>query len=281
MSALNNVDMLKKVITDSSVDVALKAIESLDQDAKWAIEPLLEIYNAGYAKRKYLSALALIKLREPRVIELLIRDLRAVKMWGHRDGDVNVTAALALGYAERSPEIIEALRQVMIEKETALGFFDTMGFFIPKLGLPQSVSCCLSEVAGLSLVELGDRDSGTQIVHLAILHWHRFNLHKEEFIKYMYKSGWETTISDVASLLQQRPETVVSCLGVIGDEQCVEPLIEALKHEIPDIRKKAIEALANVGGERALRAIAQATDDKNRGVRHTAQKMVKKLSRDK
>ena len=97
----------------------------------------------------------------------------------------------------------------------------------------------------------------------------------------MYESGWESTISDVASLLQQSPQTVVSCLGIIGDEQCVEPLIEALKHETPDIRKKAIKALANIGGERALEAITQATNDKKWGVRRTAQKMVKKLSRDK
>jgi len=282
MNTVTNVDSLKKAITDSRFEIALKAIESLDQDAEWAIEPLLEIYKAGHPRLKYLSALALIKLREPRVKELLLQDLRATDKWGHRDGNVNVVAAWALACVERNPEIIEALRQAMTEKETVSGWFSTMGFVIPKLGMPQSEPYTLQEVAGLSLVELGDKDSGKQIVQLAIQDWH-WHIPKERFIKYMYDSGWESTISDVASLLQNKQclPTVISCLGIIGDEQCVDPLIKALKHETPDIRKKAIEALANIGGVRALEAITHATNDKNWGVRHTAQKMIKKLSRDK
>jgi HEAT repeat protein len=278
MSTLNRADGLRKAMTESRFDDALKTIESLDQDADWAIEPLLEIYNDGTSRSKYLSALALIKLREPRVITLLIQDLQARNEFGHRDGEVNVIAALALGSAERSPEIIEALRQAMTDKEPVYGFFQSMGFFIPKLGLPQSVACKLQEVAGLSLVELGDKDSGKEIVELAILDWY-WSIPKEDFIKYMHECGWESTVSHVASLMDQSPKIVVSCLNAIGDEQCVEPLIEASKYKDSGIRKKAIEALGNIGGEQALGAITQATKDKKWAVRRTAKKMIKKLSK--
>jgi HEAT repeat protein len=280
MSVLKNVESLKKTIIDSRFELALEAVESLDPNAGWAIKPLLEIYNNYYPKQKYLSALALIKLGEPRVIELLLRDLTALDKWGHRDGTLNVAAALALGSAERSPEIIEALRQALTEEEYIVGFVNSLGFIVPQLGLGTIVSYKLQEAAGLSLVKLGDKESGKQIVQLAVEDWH-WHIPKEVFIQYMYASGWESTISYLASLLQGNPEIVVSYLDAIGVEQCVEPLTEALKHKTPNIRKKALKALANIGGERALTAIHQTTDDKNWGVRRTAGRMVKKLSKGK
>lgn len=278
MNVLNNVGSLKKTILESNYEVGRKAIDSLDREAKWAIEPLLEIYNNYSPRFKYLSALGLIKLGEPRVIDLLLRDLKALDKWGHRDGALNVAAALALGYTEKSPEIIEALRQALTEKEYIVGFINSLGFIIPKLGLGTIVSYKLQEAAGLSLVELGDKESGKQIVQLAVNDWH-WHIPKEVFVKYMYDSGWESVISDLASLLQGNTDVVVSYLDAIGVEQCVEPLTEALNHKTPNIRKKALKALAKIGGEHALAAITQATNDANWGVRRTATSLVKKLSR--
>ena len=278
MGTSNIVDRLAKTILSGKIEEASEIIRTLDPDTKLGTEPLLEIYRTGFPTAKYLSALALARLGEIRLTGFLLQDLQAKNEFGHRDGDANVVAALGLGHVENNPLVIEALRQAMREKKDIYGW--VTGISIPRLGLPQTSCFMLQEVAGYSLVLQGDKDSGKQIVRWAILNWH-YHIPKEIFIKFMFDSGWESTISDLVSLFELDPQTVVSCLGVIGDERCVEPLTEALKHQEQDVRKKAIEALGKIGGDRALEAITQAINDKKRGVRQAAKKMQKKLLRDR
>lgn len=198
-----------------------------------------------------------------------------------RDGRVEVRAmaALALGGVEDDSRVVEALRQALDDEDVV--WASTTGVAIPLLGYPQT-GYSVAEVAGLSLVKLGDKESTKRIVQLALEKWYRGDENpKEDFVRFMFMLGWESVIAELALMCEHKArfirEKAVSCLAAIGDAQVIEPLIDLLNHEDTNVRKKAVQALGEIGDSSALEALTQVAQDKKRAVRGAAKKSMKQI----
>ena len=195
---------------------------------------------------------------------------------------VRAMAALALGGAKNDPRVVEALR-LALDDTTAL-YLDATCVAIPILGIPQS-SYSVAEVAGLSLIRLGDRDSARRIARLAIEKWDygegSGEKKKEHFFRYMFKCGWDTVVAELGLMSRHKKRScrrrAVSCLAAIAGPQVVQPLVGFLKDKDTTVRKRAVEALGQVGDSGALQALSQATADKKWTVRRAAKKAIARI----
>lgn len=209
--------------------------------------------------------------------DLLIRAL------GDSDPGVRTVAALALGSVPDDPRVIEALRQALGDHESTV--YSEIGLVIPALGTPGFMYYAVSEIAGLTLARLGDKESEQRIVQFAsrLVSKRPTSCY---FLKYLYELGWESVIPELARRLQKMPEAyvrdrqeLVKCLGTIGSPEVIEPLTQALKDNHKDVRKEAAQALGDIGNPGALAALTEAKNDKHRSVRGTAKKAIKKIEK--
>lgn len=69
----------------------------------------------------------------------------------------------------------------------------------------------------------------------------------------------------------------VDALGEIGDQRAYEHLVRMLEDPDHDVRFACVVALGNMGDKRAIGPLSEACHDKNGYVRSIAQEMVEKL----
>jgi HEAT repeat protein len=69
----------------------------------------------------------------------------------------------------------------------------------------------------------------------------------------------------------------VDALGEIGDQRAYEPLVRMLGDPDHDVRFACVVALGTIGDERSIGPLSEACKDKNGFVRAVAQEMLEKL----
>ncbi len=215
------------------------------------------------------------EIEKAEVVELLIQAL------GDEMEELRAMAALALGGVKDDPRVIEALRQAL--DDDALVSVEDTRVAILMLGMPQT-GYRVAEVAGLSLVRLGDKQSAKRIVRQALdeCTWGGTQNRKQDFCRFMFGLGWESVVPELALLCEDKKlyvrEMAVSCLGAIGGAQVIDPLIRLLKAKHTDTRKNAAETLGKIGDSSTLDALIQATQDKKWAVRRAARKAIKQIA---
>ena len=88
-------------------------------------------------------------------------------------------------------------------------------------------------------------------------------------------------ITSMIQLLRNKyaKKKAAEALGEIGDARAVEPLILALKDEYWEVRRRAAEALGEIGDARAVEPLKKALNDESRGVREAARDALEKIKR--
>jgi hypothetical protein len=195
-------------------------------------------------------------------------------------GNLRAMAALALGGVSDDPRVIEALR-LALDDDGYVTIGDSQ-MAIPILGVPQN-GYIVSEVAGLSLVRLGDRDSARRIARQAIENWrYQTDLGSKLHIsRYMFERGWDEVVTELGLMHQHKDrytrERAISRLATIADPQVVQPLAGFLNDRQTSVSKKAIEALGEIGDSSALEVLTQAAQDKKRAVRNAARNAMQRI----
>jgi len=147
----------------------------------------------------------------------------------------------------------------------------------PTAGYGTNITCILKLDAKTRGLIFEKRISASTSYKSSALYWDAVD-DFEDAVYFKYLGGFIATkfgVGDGVSVLILALEDedidtqceAVEALGEIGDERAVEPLIQALKDENWHVRWDAAEALGEIGDERAVEPLIQALKDEDRRFR--------------
>jgi HEAT repeat protein len=210
------------------------------------IETLIENLNAQDVNVKADSVKALVEIGEP-AVEPLIQAL------GAENSDTRENAAVTLGKI-KDERAVQPLIEMLTDEEWEI-----------------------EKAATDALIEIGEPAVEPLIVILRDENEDIFLQTKVIAVLAGIKD--ERSVQPMIQALKEKPELQADLgyrLGLMG-EPAVEPLIEALGDNDPDVRVRAAEALGRIGDERAVEPLTDALDDGDEGVRTFAKMGLEKI----
>jgi len=239
---------------------------------------------------------ALIRIGSPKIRSLLVGDLlRKDEERDPKNLDKQFNRMIAAIYIlgqgpyENDQEVLESLRGVFGKGNYSV-LVETIGVFIPVLGTPVT-SYYTYELAGFSLVNLGDLSMLEEILFAQLVFSNIKDQSKDGFIKWVYSLDRSATIqalNNIASYDTKKKKNrwfpnytkMISALTAIGEEDCIGPLSILYEQKDASIRILALKALGKIGGESALMIIRKATEDRKFNIRQNAKKILKQLTKE-
>ena len=199
-------------------------------------------------------------------IEALIKDLQD-KDWNVRESAIKVLGNL------RDPRIIPSILERLQDeihsvRRAAISVLGKIGGEDAIMGLQQAL-------------EDPDRFNRQQAVEiLDHLRWQPRNT-TEQARYFIAKNAWEDIvkignqvvpflISQLQKETRTRRRAVITALGEIGDTRGINPLIEIMLEENPEMQQVVITALGQIGGEQVVETVIQALQFEDYKVRKTA-----------
>ena len=270
-----DVEGLLKALDYKDKNVRLSAAEALGKlKSRMAIDPLIRAMkdNDSYVRKE--AAKALGEIKDNRAIDPLIRALK------DNDSDVRKEAAKALGEIKDEKAIGpltlalgDSNEHVRLRVAEALGKIGKT----PVELLIQALKDINSRVrfgAAEALDKIGwqPKDDAERIQYLIAKHeWNELVTFGELAVEPLIR----TLEYENRYTVYTRKEAA-KALGQIKDKRAVEPLCRALKDEIVEVRKEAINALGRIG-EPGVESLCQALKDENYEVRKEAIKALGRI----
>ena len=157
----------------------------------------------------------------------------------------------------------------------------------PTIGYGTNITCILKLDTKTQGLIFEKRISASTPSKSSALYWDAVDDFEDE-VYFKYLGGFIATkfgVGDEVSVMilaLEDEDTDTQCeaveaLGEIGDERAVEPLIQALKDEDKAIRYWAAKALGEIGDERAVDSLTQALQDEDEYVREAAEEALEKI----
>lgn len=210
------------------------------------IETLIENLNAQDVNVKADSVKALVEIGEP-AVEPLIQAL------GAENSDTRENAAVTLGKI-KDERAVQPLVEMLTDEEWEI-----------------------EKAATNALIEIGGPAVEPLIVILRDENEDIFLQTKVIAVLAGIKD--ERSVQPMIQALKEKPELQADLgyrLGLMG-EPAVEPLIEALGDDDPNVRVRAAEALGRIGDECAVEPLTDALNDGDEGVRTFAKMGLEKI----
>jgi len=252
MIARRNIKGLIKVLLNAKESNVrhLAAIGLGDIGDRRAVEYLIRTLQDEDVELRRVSAEALGKIKDKRTVEPLIRALK------DEDVDVRFYAVGSLGDI-KDPMAVEPIIKVLEDKneDDAIRLkARKMLREIGKLVVEPLIRCMKSEdyivrwYAAVALGEIGDKRAETPLIKALMDDKKEVRGGAAGALKYI---GGPEAVEPLINCLENDEDWIARrlaavSLGVIKDKRAVEPLTQALKDKIYDVKEAAREALKNI-----------------------------------
>lgn len=285
LGGINDVRLLKDILSSEPEVVQLEVLELTKSETDDKFLPLLAQLMKTGSQALRVKVLEVVSRYPAAAIAPILRELQASS-----DAEKRKSAAALVGLADDGinfdtlkPCFADPSTEVRIEAIKASGirkFVDAVPLLLKGL---TDTDPCIREEAVLALAEFGDSAPMADILRLLEAGDEKLDY---VIIQTAGKVGYREAVNVLAKYLGRGniPRYLefaiidtFAKLGELGEVEC--RLVEGyLKHNDPDLRRLAVQALANMAGAGAARFVASACGDSHWSIRIAALQALRKIS---